>query len=146
MDLPERFWKKVSKDADGCWRWTGATDRGHGIIRMSHPRRIAHAHKVAYSALVGPIPARAHLTWRCETTNCVNPEHLRLMTDTPTCVNGHPRTPENVWTSKQGKRQCRACHREAQAAIIATPRGGEMNRTRMRAWAEAHPGRCRLRS
>lgn len=30
-----RFWRKVDKQADGCWMWTGAlTDTGHGRIRF----------------------------------------------------------------------------------------------------------------
>jgi RNA polymerase sigma factor (sigma-70 family) len=30
----------------------------------------------------------------------------------PTCVNGHARTPENLYTSKRGSRQCRECGRQ----------------------------------
>jgi transposase-like protein len=41
-----------------------------------------------------------------------------LRRDRPTCRNGHPRTPENTYTSPQGARDCRACKRERVRACL----------------------------
>ncbi len=56
--IVERFWAKVQK-ATGCWAWTGVkTPDGYGRIYL--PGRQAgyiYAHRFAYEAVVGPIPA-----------------------------------------------------------------------------------------
>ena len=46
----DRFWGKVDKasDPDGCWLWLAGTARGYGMIDLSHSRRRALAHRVAY--------------------------------------------------------------------------------------------------
>lgn len=77
--LSERFWPKVSK-SEGCWEWTGSKDkRGYGRIYggVKSPLR---SHRVAYELLVGPIPEGLYLDHKCHNPSCVNPDHLRPVT------------------------------------------------------------------
>lgn len=75
----EGFWAKVDKAAttSGCWLWTGAMNpKGYG--RYGKPTR--YAHRIAYQALVGPIPEDMTLDHLCRVRNCVNPAHLEVVT------------------------------------------------------------------
>lgn len=111
------------KDADGKWT-------------------MGRAHKVAYEILVGEVPAGLVLDHTCHTSDCaggiqcphrrcVNPDHLCpvpqrdnvLRSNAPTaingrkteCVNGHPFTPDNLytWSDSGGgvHRWCVECRR-----------------------------------
>jgi HNH endonuclease len=68
----ERFWAKVNKDGD-CWVWTGARSR-YGNFRLNGASRLSH--RVAFEALVGPIPPGLELDHLCRNRYCVNPAHL----------------------------------------------------------------------
>lgn len=137
------FWDYVRVvNSDECWLWTGST-KGSGsqkyggfYFRGSHWL----AHRVSWTLAYGEIPeisdADSHGTCvlhKCDTPLCVNPGHLFLGThkrnmedkmakkrdnwrNKPFCKHGHPRTPENLYTSKEGLRACRECHRIREAA------------------------------
>lgn len=78
----ELFWAKVHK-TDSCWLWT-ATDDGHGYGHFQagtnrHNARSVKAHRWAYEDLVGPIPEGMVLDHLCHVPRCVNPDHLRVV-------------------------------------------------------------------
>jgi hypothetical protein len=79
--LPEHFWSKVSPEPNsGCWLWTAYIDKGgYGNFRMGRQSSLM-AHRVAYEALVGDIPAGLVVDHSCRTRCCVNPEHLEPVT------------------------------------------------------------------
>lgn len=71
----ERFWKRVEK-SEGCWLWAGqVTNTGYG--RYSTKEGSTSAHRFAYRDLVGAIPEGAQLDHTCHRRTCVNPSHLR---------------------------------------------------------------------
>lgn len=81
VPLMDRLMSKVNKTQQGCWLWTGGTNgRGYGVIGTERPRRSNYAHRVSYELHVGPIPDGMEVAHRCDVRNCVNPEHLTLMT------------------------------------------------------------------
>ena len=129
--LHERFWEKVDRRGpDECWEWTASrTHRGYGRIR-SEVGRHAHAHRVAYELLVGPIPEGLVIDHLCRNRGCVNPAHLEPVTAEENhrrgdhskplwshCKQGHPLEGENLYVrasgESAGKRQCQICRREA---------------------------------
>ena len=63
-----------------CHYWTGAiNDQGYGVYNRTR------AHRIAYEAANGPIPAsidgqRAVIRHKCDTPLCVNPDHLEIGT------------------------------------------------------------------
>lgn len=131
--LPERFWVKCAPSDDGCWRWHGSRMRnGYGQIRMG--RRIESAHRVAFQALVGPIPDGYDADHLCRNRECVNPAHIQPVTrsenvrrgDAPKllraynlgkthCPSGHAYSAANtvIYSGKRVCRQCRAARNVA---------------------------------
>ena len=76
----ERIISAIEIDAkSGCWLWRRSCNNyGYGYLH-SHGKRHA-AHKVAYELYNGPIQKGLLVCHRCDTPNCVNPEHLFLGT------------------------------------------------------------------
>jgi hypothetical protein len=61
--------------ADGCWEWTGATDRnGYGNLRWDG--KLWGVHRLAYTLLVGPVETGVEVCHRCDNPPCFNPDHL----------------------------------------------------------------------
>ena len=84
----QRFWVKVDQTngPNACWLWTGhCATNGYGRFcpepRKKNPGPSVAAHRFAYEALVGPIPAGLQLDHLCRVKNCVNPAHLRPVTN-----------------------------------------------------------------
>lgn len=77
--VEDRFWTKVEK-TDLCWLWTGTLlNSGYGQFRPDPQTRVV-AHRWAYEAEVGPIPAGKQLDHICERKMCVRPGHLQPVT------------------------------------------------------------------
>lgn len=106
-----------------CWEFTGARTAGYGVIGTGGSA-IGRTHRLAYQALVGPIPATLQLDHLCRNRACFNPKHLEPVTSRENtmrgenfaaknaakthCVNGHEFTPENTYPYR-GWRHCRTC-------------------------------------
>lgn len=124
---------KIEIDFDtGCWLWTnGLHPNGYGKGSALVATRCRFAHRIAYLAMVGPIPPKLDLDHLCRVRRCVNPDHLEPVTrsvnltrgltgkfhrDRETCRRGHPMTEENTFhciKMDKGRvykaRQCRTC-------------------------------------
>jgi hypothetical protein len=74
------FYTVRDTEPDGCWLWCGATSskkqRHLGIIWDG--TRQTTAHRWAYEHFVGPIPDGAAIGHRCDTPQCVRPDHLEI--------------------------------------------------------------------
>jgi hypothetical protein len=132
--LPLRFWTKVDVDEAGCWLWGASVDLGgYARFHIGRPSagtaRMASAHRVAYSSLVGPIPEGLQLDHLCRVRHCVNPKHLEPVTHRENvlrgagvaagyarrthCRHGHVLVGRNVISRPDGGRRCRACKNAA---------------------------------
>lgn len=135
--LPLRFVEKFTINEDGCWVWiAGTTNGGYGRFKLEGKTQIAT--RFAWTVLVGDIPpglVMAH--YRMDegpehapcTRACVNPAHLRPMTQGDNirrggtgaytnngswhkvkthCPQGHPYNESNTYNYR-GCRRCKAC-------------------------------------
>ncbi len=118
-ELKRHFWEKVAK-TESCWLWRGSTStRGYGRYRGQQ------AHRVSFELSGNEIPKGLVLDHKCRVRNCVNPDHLRAVTNLenlmagigPTatnaakthCLNGHPFNEENTYYYKRAGRDMRYC-------------------------------------
>lgn len=123
-----RFWGKVNK-TETCWLWIGAGDAlGYG--RFYFNGHLMLAHRFSYELAKGAVPIGLQLDHLWRVPACVNPDHLEAVTQSVNlkrgltgkvnnpstlathCPHGHPYDELNTHVNRQGKRECRACHRE----------------------------------
>ena len=120
-----------------CWEWLGRLDaNGYARVRINGVPDYAHRH--TYRLWRGEIPAGMEIDHLCRNRGCCNPDHLEAVTHRENlrrspihpffnpemrythrprpprthCCNGHPQTPENLYTLKDGKQRCAVCARE----------------------------------
>ena len=91
-DIIDRIYKLVKVVDTGhrikqvpspCHLWQGAhsgSGRGGGYGRININCITSAVHRVAYTHFFGYIPNRMHVDHLCNQRNCVNPEHLELVT------------------------------------------------------------------
>lgn len=77
--LVERFLDMVTIYPDGCWLWRGAVNK-NGYGSMWDGKHAETASRLAYTLLVGKIPARKFVLHRCDVPLCVRPSHLYVGT------------------------------------------------------------------
>ena len=110
--VEQRYWAKVDKRGpDECWPWIGAVTRWRGAFIYNG--RFETAHRVAVMIDGREIPPGMVVDHICKMGLCVNPAHLRVVTqrvnslensESPFaknarkthCIKGHPFSPENT--------------------------------------------------
>lgn len=88
----------------GCWIWAGGVVRG-GYATMEIKGRHVMAHKWAWEQKNGPVPNGLVLDhFACNNPSCVNPDHVRPVTQLENVLRGNTITSNNV-----AKKDCPRC-------------------------------------
>lgn len=142
----ERFWATVEKGAS-CWIWQGRPQNSKGYGCFYAQGQNFRSHRVAYTLAHGRIPDGLVLDHICRTRACVNPAHLRAVTNKVNvtensrsfsaanvvkdrCSNGHLFTPENtrIYRAKgRTSRSCRICSSTKTRAALKAMREAAIN-------------------
>lgn len=119
-----------------CWPWPGHINKRTGYANAYAGRDAAGrdhqemAHRLAYRRTRGDIPDGLVIDHKCRNRACINPDHLRAVTQIVNlqsgltnaskeyCKNGHALSGDNVRYGKNRlggpERRCIACNREWQ--------------------------------
>ena len=83
-------------DKDGCWiyKLTGGSDR-KGYRRIKVDGKFIYAHRLSYAAFCGPIPEGLTVHHKCLIKQCINPEHLEIMSLSDNSAEGTSRRDKN---------------------------------------------------
>lgn len=118
----ERFKTKIMVASDGCHLWMGYRHlKGYGGTHVGG--KAVYAHRLAWQIANGPIPEGMVIDHICRVRCCVNPRHLRLVTNRQNVTeNSLSVVAENTRKTRcpkcngeyrrrgDGTRRCLACH------------------------------------
>ena len=100
----DRFAARIALADSGCIQWLGATNgAGYAQIKLTpaEGRRLVYVHRWSYEY-------REAVTQRVN--NLRSPRNPAALNAAKThCVHQHPLTPDNLYISREGYRQCREC-------------------------------------
>jgi len=94
VDTAARFWSHVDRTPE-CWLWTGhVNEDGYGQFKVTDEPgryRTVRAHRWAWEAARGPVPAGLTLDHLCRRPACVRPDHLDPCTNAENLRRRHAR-------------------------------------------------------
>lgn len=122
-----------------CWLTTkNLTNGGYSTMRATPGSNPILTHRYMWTVMRGPIPPGLEIDHLCKVRNCVNPQHMELVTHrenllrgdgfpgrharTAHCPSGHPYSDENTYRYPDGARRCRTCSRDSEAIRVVRRR------------------------
>ena len=110
----------------GCWLWLGEEWKGYGRFCWNGKAN-RRAHHISLELAGISIPKGMVCDHTCRVRCCVNPAHIRFLTNKQNiligksfsalnaaktvCSRGHAFNGDNLVIRKDGSRECRACHK-----------------------------------
>jgi len=79
--------KKKAKFETGCWIWPYGVKRdGYGSLQINNVSY--ETHKWMFEIIKGKVPKGLELDHLCRNRNCLNPEHLEMVSHAENCRRG----------------------------------------------------------
>lgn len=76
----EKLLANIEINENGCWIWKKyCLPYGYGRLRINDKMYLSH--RLSWEGFNGDIPIGFHVCHKCDTENCINPNHLFLGTD-----------------------------------------------------------------
>jgi hypothetical protein len=113
----ERFMRRVAIGPD-CWLISGS--QAQGYVQFCYRQNHVMAHRFAYTVSVGPIPHGMQLDHLCRVRNCVNPDHLEVVTCRENLLRGM-----GLIATNAHKTHCLRGHSLEGAILLHSPEGIE---------------------
>lgn len=131
----ERFHEKYILNESGCWLWQGSiAPNGYGKLSVNNSPESAH--RISYEIYKSKIEKGMHIDHLCRVRNCVNPDHLEMVTPGENfargnhrnkmkthCPQGHPYSGNNLRMRKlpsgRYSRVCRICANKPKKQALA---------------------------
>ena len=136
IELIKKLEGKIKVDEDGCYIYLGH-NRGGGYKGIYFRGKDWYAHRLVYAVinndmkLDGVIDHTCHTSEckevKCKHRHCINPDHLRLVTQQENllsgntlyarnakkthCNSGHEFNEQNTYKTKRNQRICKTCRR-----------------------------------
>lgn len=79
---------ELGKSPEDCWNWQGSVNKTTGYGKKQLNGDTLLAHRWLYQTLFGPIPDSLVVDHICGNRICVNPHHLRLVSQAENCRSG----------------------------------------------------------
>jgi hypothetical protein len=130
----EAFLNRFDKgEPHECWNWNGSlSGDGYGMFYSNYKRY--RAHRLSYLMHKGPLDSSLVIDHLCSNPKCVNPNHLRQVSQKENvfsgnsviaknlsktkCVNGHALEGTNLKIAKDGSRYCYECNRASNSKSL----------------------------
>jgi len=114
---------KIMRLKSGCWVWLGNTaPNGYGLIRING--EYMGAHRVAWLAMGNEIPEGKQIDHICCRKNCVNPQHLQVVTGSENQRLGYERQSlcrRGLHLKKIGYSICPLCREQNRRRLRSSP-------------------------
>lgn len=133
--VAKRAYERATVDENGCWISTYSV-ASHGYAQIGWQegggRWVVTAHRASWVHVHGQIPPGMTIDHTCRVRRCVNPDHLRLMSNVQNARDGgghHKQKPvpteakcsrgHVVLSYSSGAKHCRECDHEWQRRKVA---------------------------
>lgn len=137
--LRKRIAKSVRVTPSGCHEWKHRLHpSGYAYFQVYYAKKrvMEKGHRLAYTLAKGSIPEGLQIDHLCRNRACLNPDHLRAVTQRENvlagispaalhaakthCKHGHPFDEENT-IRKGTRRYCRACRLRSNRSHVKNP-------------------------
>ena len=119
----DRIKDKINADCgNGCWNWLGTiSNSGYGQLSATAVTSSKLAHRVIYTAMIGPVLESMDLDHLCRNRKCVNPTHLEPVSRRENICRGNSHVAKqmalkvcptcgNSFEEYYGSRGCKRCY------------------------------------
>lgn len=124
--------KSIPVPESGCWIWLGAKQT-NGYGHLGYMGKTYLAHRISYQEHVGAIPEKMVLDHICHVRDCVNPDHLRPVTNAQNLLAENSLSISAICARKEVCPKCKGDYTKVKVGRVCVPCRRERQKTQRRA-------------